>query len=684
MKIFSKLCIGMLLYLMSYSAFSQSGFRSREVLEALNETDDAISVRNMTSINTELNEFSPVYYQNGLVFVSQYRNGPVDRNGNTFLKLFYAELDPNLEPQDPRLFSFEINSPLHEGPVCFNSEADKIYFTKSNLKKGAPKKGADRRVHLQLYEANRGPYDWENIQKLPFNEDDYDYMNPSLSADGNKLFFASNREDGFGGIDLYFVQRQGDNSWSAPINLGPDVNTPGDETFPFIHHSGVLFFSSSGHEGLGGYDLFMVDMNKNRWEVINLGRPFNSTEDDLSIILDKVGTQGFFTSAKSSGFGANDIYKFNAPEGIKGKKLAQSLVQQIQVVDAERGQPISKAMVRKIELSPDGLFEDKKNYDVEVLPGTATGELKLQLVQKKGQNIDVPYVYTNDHGFVVSQFVEQKSYMIMVSKSGYISSEMVFSADGKKSNRPIVVELQPSNCLELNGFVRDELTGAPISGVRIKVLDHCEDKEETIITNSEGAFFHCLSIGCNFELIAEKAGYQIGTSFISTINIRGSRSVDSEILLREQQDTGNSNQWTTIQLGTVIVLDKIFYDFGKTIIRKGAARDLEALVKLMNQYPTMEIELGAHTDSQGDDEFNLGLSLDRAESAKDFLVRRGIAGHRIKAIGYGEAFIRNHCYNDVDCTDEEHGYNRRVEVRVTSIQQSRDIRTPKGKGNGNR
>jgi outer membrane protein OmpA-like peptidoglycan-associated protein len=121
--------------------------------------------------------------------------------------------------------------------------------------------------------------------------------------------------------------------------------------------------------------------------------------------------------------------------------------------------------------------------------------------------------------------------------------------------------------------------------------------------------------------------------------------------------------------GSVIILNDIYYDFGKSAIRKGAARDLELIAEMMKKYPSMMIELGAYTDSRGEADFNMQLSLRRAESAKNFLVQRGIQTSRIKTFGYGESRLRNHCTDGVECSEDEHAYNRRTEIRVIKIDE---------------
>ena len=126
--------------------------------------------------------------------------------------------------------------------------------------------------------------------------------------------------------------------------------------------------------------------------------------------------------------------------------------------------------------------------------------------------------------------------------------------------------------------------------------------------------------------------------------------------------------------GSTIILENIYYDFNKSAIRAGAAEELDALVTLMLQYPSMEVELIAHTDARGDSAYNRSLSRERAIAAKDYVSRKGIAAARIKARGMGEVQIRNHCENNVKCSDEEHEYNRRTEVRVTKLAENVGVR----------
>jgi outer membrane protein OmpA-like peptidoglycan-associated protein len=150
----------------------------------------------------------------------------------------------------------------------------------------------------------------------------------------------------------------------------------------------------------------------------------------------------------------------------------------------------------------------------------------------------------------------------------------------------------------------------------------------------------------------------------------------------DTQTLKKDNPKEPIRKGKVILLENIYYDFNQHIIRQGASEELDALAKLMGQYPSMEIELSAHTDSQGNDDYNYQLSLKRAESAKNYLIQKGIKGSRINAMGLGETQIRNRCADGVVCSDIEHQYNRRIEVKVVRINEPVKVQYGEGNPNG--
>ncbi len=640
--------------------------------------NNSINLVNLTRINTADLEFSPALYGNGLVYVSRFKNGPVDpKSGETYLQLFYTDLDALGMPGKPRLFSQQLTSSFNEGPVCFTRKGDRVFFTRTNSQAGVSKKNKQGDSVLKIYEARKGPFDWEDIHDLPFNNDDYSCMHPALSPDGHRLFFTSNMPGGYGGFDLYFVENRG-GSWSEPINLGPEINTSRNEAFPFLHESGMLFFASNGHSGVGGIDLFMIDISGRQWgQIINLGAPFNSAEDDFGLVVTPNGEHGYFTSSRSGGMGRDDIYLFEAPRGIQGIELPRQRTEIATVYDGNSSRQMSGVSLRLYELSTDGTTVNDELYNVELLPDLAGGDdMVMKLVRKREEDLGAPLTLTDRRGEGLIPVQENQEYLLLVSKPGFFTQEIQFKATQQGLSRPLEVILQPNNCVSLGGYVRAERFNIGVAGAWVTVVNNCDQSRERIRTNVNGYFETCISLGCDFTITGEKEGYSPGRSAVSTTNVGASRSLEAELRL-VPDDVSVIRE--PIREGTKIVLENIYYDFNKSDIRSGSASDLEALANLMITYPSMLIELGAHTDSRGDADYNLNLSLRRAESAKEFLVRRGITESRVRAVGYGETEPRNQCVDGVPCTEEQYKANRRTEVKVLKINEDVQVRSD-GKG----
>ncbi|MCB0580133.1 MAG: PD40 domain-containing protein [Phaeodactylibacter sp.] len=642
--------------------------RSRERSD-LNST---VELHNLTTVNTPALEFSPVFYSNGIVFVSSRRKeGPIDQQiGETFFELFYSELDPNGLPIRPESFSLRINSQLHEGPVSFNRDGDLMYFTRNNLQQGVQKADSKGKVGMKIYQASRGLFDWENVQELAFNSNEFSCMHPALSPDGNKLYFASNRPGGQGGLDIWVVFNQ-NGSWSEPVNMGSQVNTSGNEGFPFIHESGNLFFASDGHKGYGGLDLFMIDVGRPEWgDVINLGEPFNSEADDLGIILNPDGDIGYFSSDRAGGYGKDDLYMFEAPLGIQGVQFPKVSNIVIAVYDENSGRPLPGASIWVYEKTTTGTVKGVDLYDLELSPSDGKNNSKMifRRTRKQEEELGEPRFVSNSSGEAYTLLNETGKYIILASKAGYTSREVEYVPENNIYNRPIEVGLSPSNCMTLSGLVASSPYDKHIPNAKVRMINQCTGEELEAQTNINGTFEYCIEIGCEFTVISELPGYRSDTTQVSTVNLRGKRSL---AVVMKMAPESTSILRKPIQEGSVILLQNIHYDFGKSSIRKGEARDLEDLARLMKTYPSMEVELISHTDCRGSDEFNLRLSLDRAESAKQFLISRGVDRRRIKAFGYGEAYPANHCdcSAGVNCTEEEYEANRRTEVRIARMDE---------------
>ncbi|MGB3922458.1 MAG: hypothetical protein WBL00_00860, partial [Bacteroidales bacterium] len=208
-----------------------------------------------TAFSTDsYDEFAPVFYRNGLVFCSD-RGQAVNSEGQAVVKLLYV--DTTGSGKKARMLSKSLKSKLNDGPATFNRTGDTIYFSRNLVVEGNLRLLSTYRNKLGLFYAVATEKGWDNIRELRFNTEWFNITMPTLSHDGQRLYFASDKPDALGGLDLYYSNwRNG--YWEDPVNLGPEINTEGNETYPFISETGELFFSSDGRGGLGGKDIYVT------------------------------------------------------------------------------------------------------------------------------------------------------------------------------------------------------------------------------------------------------------------------------------------------------------------------------------------------------------------------------------------------------------------------------------------
>ena len=261
------------------------------------------------SINSDESDFGAFLYQDRIYFSSAQGDNNVKRNRNTpYLNMYQSTLksDGNFSPSESVA---DLNSKFNDGTACISSDGTTIYFSSEsfNEKEFEKVKSLNAKFgQLYLYKATKVGQGWENIQLLPFNDASYSCANPSISNDGKTLYFSSNQPGGIGGIDIWKTTINTDGSFEKADNIGQTVNTEGDENFPFISDDNkTLFFASNGKLGLGGYDIFSIDLEKNEGAE-NAGKPLNSEKDDFGFTFNNKNNIGFFATNRN---GNDDIYK---------------------------------------------------------------------------------------------------------------------------------------------------------------------------------------------------------------------------------------------------------------------------------------------------------------------------------------------------------------------------------------
>ncbi|MBE9510631.1 MAG: OmpA family protein [Bacteroidetes bacterium] len=256
-------------------------------------------------------EYSPVYYKNGIVFCSNWDPNLLlkyllSTNRGPF-NIFFIDTTGDVKWQNANLFSKNLNTKFNDGPVTFNPIGDEIYYSRNQEVKGKLSKLSGTRNKLGIFHAVLGEKDWEKTREFRFNNKWYNFTTPWFSPDENRLYFSSDKFGGYGGADLYYCQWKV-SYWDSPVNLGPLINTEENESYPFITATGSLFFSSDGHSGMGGKDIFFSKFIDSAWiNPVALDAPINSESDDFGLIADTDMKEGYFSSNRDETI---DIYHF--------------------------------------------------------------------------------------------------------------------------------------------------------------------------------------------------------------------------------------------------------------------------------------------------------------------------------------------------------------------------------------
>lgn len=516
---------------------AKSLLESCQFIELFKEDSSKYTIEALP-LMSNLSMYGPVLIREGLAYTAERSEVGSKKNpwtGNSYNDVFYVAIGGDEQKPIAPVF----NSVYNDGPIAFNKAQDYAILTRSyTVNEGKKRKKNDQFVNnLFLYSSVLVNGEWSPLKELSLNSEDFTSMHPALSADGDTLYFSSDREGGQGQYDLYMATRSGADKWSKAKNIGVEINTAANEVFPVLNSDGSLIFSSNGHPSLGGLDIFKTEMQEGAWrKPRNMNYPINSTNDDLGLVYDDSDTIGYFSSNRN---GVDRIYK------LIGRATGTVTIDGI--VSDKNGEPMEGATIK--------LFD------------TATGEVVQEIVTGKDGKFDL-------------LLEADRNYRIESSKDGYFTESYDRSTVGQFKDEEE----------EVNFNMR-----------------------ELLVTDPEAPF----------------------------------------------DPTGDN----------VYKVDNIYYDFNSAVIRNDAALELNKLVKIMKDNPSISIELHSHTDAQGEDGYNLSLSDRRAQSARAYIVKKGVDLKRVSSKGFGETRIINDCKNGVECSDEQHEENRRTEFIVTNVKK---------------
>ncbi len=461
-------------------------------IEQWREQAKPYTVKKSTRLNLKRGNFAPILIPSEyhtLIFSSSanLKEGakPSKITGLPENDFYITQLDQSGQWEKPLAVDGPINSEFDEGVGCFNDIGSTLYFTRCVTK--ATEEGGQSKA--AIYRSTRSGEQWsEPVLMEVYRDTAYIYAHPALSNDGRYLYFVSDMKGGYGGKDIWRVEMM-DNVFGPPENMGPEINTPGDEMFPYFRVNGEFYFSSNGHPGLGGLDIFkaVYQEQDSIWKVENV-MALNSNADDFGISFFGKEERGLFSSNRKEAKGIDKIYEFGEPK---------RLVQVSGLVKDRNGEPIPDATIR--------------------------------IVNDKGTNTKIR---SHKDGTYAYQIEKSAQYVMLGTSRGYLNYSNQFYSKDKDTS-----------------YVKD---------------------------------------------------------FVLT------------------------------SLHLPVRLDNIFFEFNRWTLMKESVPALQELLKLLLDNPHVTIEISAHTDRRGKDDYNLNLSAKRAQAVVDYLVAAGIEKERLSPQGYGK------------------------------------------------
>lgn len=504
-------------------------------------------------INKGQSEYSPAIAEDGSLYYGSFDENKkieVEENGDyKEAGIYFSSVNDKGKYNKPGALGEHINRPgFHTSNVSFSRDGKTMYFTRAVLQ-------GNSLSESKIYQSFQSDGNWTAAEEVNGVNGDYIATHPKMGElyGSEVMFFSSTMDGGYGGYDIYYATKTGENEFSTPVNLGKAINTAVDEITPY-YNDGTLYFSSNGHPGLGGQDIFYTGWDGANWgEITNMGFNYNTSYDEQYYYMDASGIKGFLTSNRPA----------KGKRSLNGKTCCDDI-----------------------------------------------------------------------YGFEIRQVV-----------------------------------------VDLLATVEDK--EGPLKGAAIELMDISapEEIDTQIKTNEDDNKFNFLLDGDHeYRAIISKAEYHPDTIYFNTLGILDDYTVKKKIILEAKPPVVAEPEVEIVSINQAIRLNNIYYDFDDDKILMDAEKDLGVLLGLLNEYPDMVIELSSHTDSQGVSTYNKKLSQRRADSAKRWLLEKGIADARINAVGYGEGVILNECKNGVRCTDDQHRVNRRTEFKIIAGPETIEIK----------
>jgi outer membrane protein OmpA-like peptidoglycan-associated protein len=682
-------------------------FISLMFLPDMHGQTEAYTVTRAPFSSDNYDEFAPAYYKNGIVFCTNRNSGLVLNYGGSdekgLFNIYFVDTTNSQGRSNAKLFSKSLTTKLNDGPVSFNRNRDTIFYSRNINENLKEKELSGSRNKLGIFSAQLSGNDWIKIREFRLNNEWFNITTPCLSPDGSRLYFASDMPGGYGGSDLYYSQFE-KGYWNNPVNLGKEINTSGNESYPFINLSGGLFFSSDGHPGLGGRDIFFSRFEDNAWlPPVHLSAPLNSPYDDFGFITDPLMEQGYFSSNRGNSI---DIYYFktNFPQIFYSR--LQSENQYCFLFNDSDRIAVDTTYLKFRWSFGDGktsgiksvshCYGEPGNYKVSLdIIDRRTGSL---FFTKLSYNMDIkdieqPYINSPDlavKGDII-EFDALKSFLPgfeILNQSWDFGDGMRASGETVKHSYEKAGEYRVNLGLTLKSGKNGEIHKKGISKI-ILVLPDLNVKADSMASQASAkASITGISDSKNavikMEYSAESENQQPVVYMVEVLKSENKVELNSSSLqkipkkykIREIKDEDRGlysycidRQMSLIdeypvyrellalgfkdaRVRTLVLTEPSEIELYNLIKSNGSSADtyfdssdrltsvayimLDQIVKLMNKYPSVRIEVSVNSDNKGSAENILALTQKRSGLLVNYIVRRGISANRLVAKGFSE------------------------------------------------
>lgn len=635
-----------------------------KVVRSYPANDDFVVV-SLKGINSPYADFGPVLHNNELVFTSERPNNrnvqipAVEEKPFTSVYAASFSADQSKSFDSPVPFGTPVNHRYHDGPMSFSSSGNTVYFTRVDRQQTA--RGKTNR--LKIYIAHRDGENWTRPEPLPFNSNDYSVAHPVVAENDSVLIFSSDMPGGFGGMDLYGT-RFINGKWSTPENLGPKINSPGDEVFPHSYNE-KLYFSSNGWPGFGGLDLFVTDLKEPFDSPQNLYTPINSAWDDLSLFF-RSDDFAYFASDRPGGAGRDDLY------ALERKSPENTFVEISGLLKFHNRPAAFTSLLLKDEQGKvwqQTVTDALGSFTLRNMQPNVSYSLLLDITDKSQLEHFTVYFLNDRH---------EKVQKILPSESGDFIFELLPPDD--HDNLALIEAEDPGLLLiDLRGTVFRDEPGDVISRIEIQIFNSAGELIGRNWVENDGQFvFHQLIPDDQYIfrlliddeslriVIYDDQGKELARLSRTGLEYIYNRFAPGDPVLSLLNERNVSIK---VSPDDKFSLPNIYYEFDSWQLNEHSSNQLDRLYEILVKNPKTAIKIMSHTDSRASDAYNLELSEKRAAGVVSYLRNKGLAASRLSGKGYGEQQLVNHCKNDVPCSEAEHAMNRRTEFTLYSVEE---------------